>query len=148
MPVAPEKTNCTGWPLAPAGTLGPPFLPKAVLRCVTGYTMVPGKGKWLTATLERADENLAPLANALRAAPGHMHPGEVCPQFIIQPPEIVMIGADGTMVRPRFPVTDCGQIQQRVFAALDALHWHTVSQRLIEKAPTPANPLGGTNTVS
>ena len=140
-PVVPVKTACTGWPSAPVGTLPASFVPVKVLRCVTGYTAIPGKGQWLTATLEKADTDLSPLADALRASPVHTRPGQMCPQFVMLPPEIVLVGADGTTIRPRFPVTDCGQIQRQVLGALDALQWQTVSQRLIEKAPTPATPL-------
>lgn len=140
-PAAPEKTGCTGWPSASGGTLPLSFVPVSVLRCVTGRAMVPGKGEWLAATLERADnQNLIPLARALRSAPGHMLPGRACPEFVVLPPDIVLIGADGTMIRPRFPVTGCGQVQQQVTSALAALRWHAVSQRLIEKAPAPPAP--------
>jgi hypothetical protein len=140
-PVVPVKTACTGWPSAPEGTLPTSFVPVKVLRCVTGYTTIPGKGQWLTATLEKADANLSPLADALRATSVHMRPGQMCPQFVMLPPEIVLVAADGTTIRPRFPVTNCGEIQHQVLGALDALRWQAVSQRLIEKAPTPANPL-------
>jgi hypothetical protein len=136
----PGKTACTGWPSAPSGSLPTSFVPVSVLRCVTGYTTVPGKGRWLTAILEKADQNLGPLAEALRAASGDPRPGEMCPQFVIIPPQIVLTAADGTMIRPRLPVTDCGQLQHGVISALDALRWQTVSQRPIEKAPTPAAP--------
>lgn len=138
VPGVPGRTACEGWPLASGGPIPPSFTPVAVLRCVTGYTAVPGKGEWLTATLEKADQNLMPLVRALRTTPGQMRPGMICPQFATLPPQIVLIGADGTAIRPRFPVTDCGQIQQQAIAALDALRWRTVSQRLIEKAPPPA----------
>lgn len=140
VPVVPEKTACTGWPSVPSGSLPTSFVPVAVLRCVTGYTTIPGKGRWLTAILEKADQDLGPLAEALHAASGNPRPGEMCPQYVIIPPQIVLAAADGTMIRPRLPITDCGQIQHEVINALDALRWQTVSQRPIEKAPTPAAP--------
>jgi hypothetical protein len=117
------------------------FVPVKVLRCVTGYTTIPGKGRWLTATMEKADANLTPLADALRASSVHTRPGQMCPQFAMLPPQIVLVAADGTTIRPRFPVTNCGQIQHQVLGALDELQWQAVSQHLIEKAPAPANPL-------
>lgn len=139
VPGVPEQTACKGWPLAPGGPLPPSFVPVAVLRCVTGYTAVPGRGEWLTATMQKADQNLMPLVRALRMAPGQMRPGMICPQFATLPPQIVLVGADGTKIRPPFPVTDCGQIQQQAIAALDALRWRTVSQRLIEQVPPTAS---------
>jgi hypothetical protein len=90
--------------------------------------------------MEKADQNLGPLAEALRATSGSPRPGKMCPQFVIIPPQIVLAAADGTMIRPRLPVTDCGQLQHGVISALDALRWRTVSLHLIEKAPTPAAP--------
>ncbi|HZC53961.1 MAG TPA: hypothetical protein VE441_15895, partial [Mycobacterium sp.] len=128
-PVVPVKTACTGWPSAPEATLPASFVPVKVLRCVTGYTTIPGKGQWLTATLEKADASLSPLADALRASSVRMRPGQMCPQFVMLPPEIVLVAADGTTIRPRFPVTNCGQIQHQVLGALDELQWQAVSQR-------------------
>jgi hypothetical protein len=135
-------------------------VPASVLRCVTGYTEVsgpgvpgqvisgqgvsgqgtpgqgaPGQSEWLTATLEKADQNLAPLVQALRAPSGQRQRGQMCPMYVTVPPAIVLVGADGTKIRPQFPVTGCGQIQPQVITALNALPWHTVSQRLVEKAP-------------
>lgn len=136
-PVAPAagKAPCTGWPSAPSGRLPRAFQPASVLRCVTETVSVPGKGQWATAILEKADQNLIPLTGALSAASGHMEPGHMCPEYVIVPPRIVLVGKDGTMIRPAFPVTGCGQIQQKVLAALDGLHWRTVSRRLLTKIP-------------
>ena len=135
-PVPAAKTQCTGWPAsAPSGRLPRSFVPGSVLRCVTATVAVPGKGTWLAATLEKADSGLEPLAGALSAASGHMEPGHMCPQFMVAPPQIVMVSRDGTMVRPRFPVTGCGQIQPQVLAALNALRWQTASRHLLEKVP-------------
>jgi len=134
-PVAAGSARCDHWPAAPAGRLPRSFQPASVLRCVPGTVSVPGKGQWTAATLEKADQGLAPLAGALSSVSGHMEPGRVCPQFVIVPPQIVLVGKDGTMVRPSFPVTACGQIQQKVLSALAGLHWHTVSRRLLAKVP-------------
>lgn len=134
-PSAPATAGCTGWPSAPAGPLPASFTPVSVLRCVTGDTQVPGQGEWLTATLEKADQNLTPLVQALRAPDGQRQRGQMCPMYAMVPPAVVLVGADGTSIQPRFPVTGCGQIQPQVLTALNALSWHTVSQRLVEKAP-------------
>lgn len=132
-PVAAGKAQCRGWPDAPAGRVPRPFQPASVLRCVIGTVSVPGKGRWTAAILQKADQGLAPLTGALSSASGHMEPGHMCPQFVIVPPQIVLVSKDGTMIRPSFPVTACGQIQQKVVSALEGLHWQTVSRHLIGK---------------
>jgi hypothetical protein len=123
---------CTGWPSAPSGKLTASFTPASVLRCVTSYANVPGKGDRATVTLERATTGLTPLANALRAPSIHSRPGVMCPMFVMPAPRIVLIAADGKTLRPQFPVNGCGQIQPQVLAALGGLHWQTVSQRILQ----------------
>lgn len=132
-PAPAEKAQCTGWPSAPADWLPRSFHPASVLRCVTGTVSVPGKGQWTAAILEKSDQDLAPLAEALTSVSGRREPGHMCPQFIIVPPQVVLVGKDGAMIRPRFPVTGCGQIQQKALSALEGLHWQTVSRRLLGK---------------
>lgn len=136
-PVTPTDpaAPCPGWTTAPASALPASFTPVSVLRCVTGITAVPGKGEQRTATVERAsNQDLTPLDQALRAAPGQRQAGQACPMFRALPPQIVLVGADGTRIHPRFPVTGCGQIQPRVIAALNALRWQTVSRTLVAPA--------------
>ena len=60
--------RASGWPAnaTRSETLPASFVPVAVSRCVTGYQTIPGKGLWETATLERADQGLAPLVTALQ----------------------------------------------------------------------------------
>lgn len=132
-PVAAGKAQCRGWPDAPAGRVPRSFQPASVLRCRAGRVSVPGKGQWTAAILEKADQGLTPLTGALSSVSGHMEPGHMCPQFVIVPPQIVLVGKDGTMIRPTFPVTACGQIQQKALSALEGLHWRIVSRRLIGK---------------
>lgn len=134
-PVATGTARCTGWPAAPAGRLPRAFQTASVLRCVTETVSVPHKGQWTAAVLEKADQGLAPLTGALSAVSGHMEPGHMCPQYVIVPPQIVLVGKDGAMVRPAFPVTSCGQIQPKALSALASLHWQTVSRHLLAKAP-------------
>jgi hypothetical protein len=137
-PVVPGQPACTGWPAnAPHGTLPTSFVPVAVDRCQIGYQTIPGKGQWETATLQRADKDLAALIAALRRpirAP--RQPGMMCPQLVIQAPQFVLISADGKTLVPDLPVTGCGLIQEPVLAALAALPWQTVSVRLVSQVQT------------
>lgn len=107
------------------------FVPVSVERCVNGAETIPGKGLWETATLERSDSGLAGLISALRQPNVTRHPGTVCPALAMVPPEVLLIGADGEKLIPRLPATSCGLVQSRVLAALDGLHWQTVSVRLV-----------------
>jgi hypothetical protein len=119
------------------------FVPVSVERCVNGAETIPGKGLWETATLERSDSGLAALISALRQPGNTRHPGIVCPELAVIPPQVLLIGANGVKLIPRLPTTGCGLIQSRVLAALGALHWQTVSVRLIAQiSGAPATATG------
>ena len=110
--VAAGGPGCAGWPSqAPSAPLPVSFVPVSVERCVTGAQDIPGKGMWVTATLQRSDSGLTGLVNALRHRTAARAPGTVCPAFALIPPQIVLTDASGHQLIPRFPVTGCGQIQ-------------------------------------
>ena len=128
---APGSAACANWPAgAPYGSMPATFIPVAALRCVTGDKEIPGKGLYLTATLERSDGDLRALAAALRQRPGHVASGTMCPMIAMVPPQVVLIAKDGSMVRPKFPVNGCGTIGSSALRALNALPWHAVSVRV------------------
>jgi uncharacterized protein YceK len=130
--------SCTGWPARVAsGPLPASFQPVAVIRCVTGYQTIPGKGEWLVATLQRADKDLAALISALHRSPGRMRPDMICLALAVIPPQIVLISGNGSMISPEIPLNGCGGVQQQVIAALAALPWETVSVRLLSQAESP-----------
>jgi hypothetical protein len=125
---------CVGWPTdARSVSLPVSFVPVSVERCVNGAQAIPGKGLWVTATLQRSDSGLAGLINALRQPSATRQPGTVCPALAVIPPQVVLIGANGQKLIPRLPATGCGLIQSRVLVALGALRWQPVSVRLIAK---------------
>jgi hypothetical protein len=125
---------CVGWPTdATSVSLPVSFVPVSVERCANGAQAIPGKGLWVTATLQRSDSGLAGLINALRQPSATRQPGTVCPALAVIPPQVVLIGANGQKLIPRLPATGCGLIQSRVLVALDALRWQPVSVRLIAK---------------
>ena len=136
-PVTPGQPACAGWPAGvPRGTLPASFAPVAVIRCVTSDQMVPGKGQWEVATLERADKNLAPLTAALRSPSARPRPGVMCPEIAMIPPQFVLVDGDGKMIIPRLPLSGCGLVQPQVLAALAALSWRQVSVRLVSQVQT------------
>jgi hypothetical protein len=127
---------CAGWPAsAPVATLPLSFVPASVERCVNGTQTLPGKGQWVTATLQQADAGLAGLINALRQPAAVHQPDTICPDVIMLPPQIVLVSETGQKLIPRFPVSGCGLIQSQVLVALGALHWQPVSVRLISRVP-------------
>ena len=143
-PVAPGEPACTGWPQrVGSGPLPASFVPVAVLRCVSGYQTIPGKGQWLTATLERAGGDLAPLAAALRRPPEHIAPGTICPAVAILPPQIALINGAGKAIIPHLPLGGCGLVQPQVLAALAALPWQRVSVRLVSQVQTQQEVASG-----
>jgi len=134
--VTPGVPACAGWPAsAPRASLPASFVPVAVERCLKGIETVPGKGRWQTATLQRADSDLGALVSALHQPSGTHQPGTACPMLAIIPPQVVLISATGQALVPQLPVSGCGLIKSQVLAALAALPWRVVSVRLI--APIP-----------
>ena len=143
-PVTPGQPACAGWPSnAARGALPASFVPVAVIRCVTSDQMIPGKGQWEVATLERADKNLAPLIAALRRPAPERNPGALCPYIAMVPPQFVMVGGDGRMIIPRLPLSGCGQVQLQVLAALSGLAWRPLSVRLVSQIQTQQEVASG-----
>lgn len=144
--VVPGEPACTGWPAgAKSVSLPVSFVPVSVERCQNGAETIRGKGLWETATLERSDSGLAGLVSALRQPSTTRHPGTVCPALAIIPPQVLLIGANGEKLIPRLPATGCGLVQSQVLAALDALHWQTVSVRLIAQISSPQATASGSS---
>lgn len=135
-PLVAGQPACAGWPanVVHSKTLPASFVPVAAIRCVTAYQMIPGKGQWLTATLERADQRLTTLINALRRPNETRPPGTFCSDLVVLPPQFVLVGKDGQAIWPTLPVTGCGLPQGEVLGALAALPWQKVSVRLVVKA--------------
>ena len=133
-PLVAGQPACVGWPAnATHSKLPASFEPVAVIRCVTDYQMIPGKGQWLTATLERADQGLAPLLTALQRPNQTRPPGTFCSALVELPPQFVLVDKDGQAIRPALPVTGCGLVQGELLGALAALPWQKVSVRLVAK---------------
>ena len=134
-PLVAGQPACAGWPRNVTRTKKLPasFVPVAVIRCVTTYQMIPGKGQWLTATLERADQNLEPLLTALQR-PNLTRPlGTICSDLVELPPQFVLVDANGQAIWPVVPVTGCGLPQRELLGALAALPWQKISVRLVVK---------------
>jgi hypothetical protein len=131
---------CDGWPANAAhGKLSALFTPVAVERCVTGYQQIPGKGEWMTATLEKSTDKLATLT-AVLMRPSGRQPAVFCPEFVVIPPQIVLISSTGQALIPRLPVGACGSVDSQVLSTLAAMAWQPISVRLISKGSPVAAP--------
>jgi hypothetical protein len=134
-PIVAGQPACAGWPrnVTRSKKLPASFEPVAVIRCVTDYQIIPGKGQWEVATLERADQGLAPLLTALQRPNQNRPAGTFCSDLVELRPQFVLIGKDGQAIWPALPVTGCGLVQEEVLGALAALPWQKVSVRLVAK---------------
>jgi hypothetical protein len=134
-PLVAGQPACAGWPgnAVHTKTLPASFVPVAVIRCVTDYQMIPGKGQWETATLERADQRLTTLITALRRPNQTRPPGTFCSDLVVLPPQFVLVDKDGKAIWPALPVTGCGLVQGEVLGALAALPWQKISVRLVAR---------------
>jgi hypothetical protein len=132
--------DCAGWPTnAARGTLTAFFEPVAVERCVIGFEQVPGKGEWETATLEKSTD-VATLTEVLLRPSSPHQPGIFCAEFVVIPPQIVLISSTGKEIIPRLPVGACGSVVAEVLSTLDSMAWQQVSVRLIAKIAPAAVP--------
>jgi hypothetical protein len=132
---------CTGWPTkATHGTLTAFFTPVAVERCVTSFQQIAGKGEWETATLEKSTDKLATLTAVLRRPSAGHQPDVMCPEFVVIPPQIVLINADGKELIPKLPVGACGTIEAQVLTTLATMTWQRVSVRLVTRVTPAAVP--------
>jgi hypothetical protein len=134
-PLVAGQPACVGWPanVTRSKKLPASFEPVAVIRCVTDYQIIPGKGQWEVATLERADQGLAPLLTALQRPNQNRPAGTFCSDLVELRPQFVLIGKDGQAIWPALPVTGCGLVQGELLGALAALPWQKVSVRLVAK---------------
>ena len=140
-PVTAGDTACVGWPSnAPHAKLTAYFQPVAVERCVTGLQAIRGKGEWQTATLEKSTDNLAALVEVLLQPSARVQPGVFCPEFIVIPPQVVLISSTGKQLIPRLPLGACGTTDSRVLTTLASMSWQPVSVRLISKVGPATAP--------
>jgi hypothetical protein len=133
-------SSCAGWPADAAhGTLTAMFTPVAVERCVNGLKQIPGKGEWMTATLERSTDKLATLSAVLMQPPGRQ-PDVMCPEFVVLPPQIVLFSSTGKTLIPKLPVGACGTVAAQLLSTLGSMTWQPISVRLVSKVDSVVAP--------
>ena len=100
---------------------------------------IPGKGEWLTATLEKSTDKLATLT-AVLMRPSGRQPAVFCPEFVVIPPQIVLISSTGQELIPRLPVGACGSVDSQVLSTLATMTWQPLSVRLVSKVEPVIGP--------
>jgi hypothetical protein len=118
----------------------------AVVRCIPTAAIGPAQGGWANAQKEVAVTGLGPLLAALgEPSAQHVHagPGAGCPVPAVNGIRLMLVGARGTVIYPRIPVTACGAPIQPVTASLSALHWIALGAP-VNGAATLPQTVGGT----
>ncbi len=95
-----------------------------VLRC----TIVAKGGQPKVLVSERSSGDTAPLLKALQTPSGLRAKG-VCPMFRVPLPYFALVQSNGQTIRPSVPVTNCGQPQAAVVAALNGLRFTVISSK-------------------
>ena len=140
-PVTAGEAACAGWPSdAPHGKLTTFFQPVSVERCVTGYQVIKGKGECQTATLEKSTGNLEALVEVLLQPSERVKPNTFCPEFVVIPPQVLLISSTGKQLIPLLPMGPCGIADSRVLTTLATMSWQPVSVRLISKVGPATAP--------
>jgi hypothetical protein len=108
------------------------FATAAVQRCRTEVRDVPGRGKWNVEITERADTPAADLVAQLRRPSDPLTAGP-CTMELVPPPVFLLVDAAGRTVLPAVPTDACGKPRAEVRAALDALPFHTLSEKQVNQ---------------
>jgi hypothetical protein len=110
----------------------------AVVECLVENRPVPGDGIWSYVVEKRATAHLDALAAALRADDEPVPWNQACTADLQLVVWFAVVTDDGTWLRPRIPMTSCGQPQPAISAALGALTWTTVTARKGQQVQTQA----------
>ena len=114
------------------------FVAVAAIRCIGSEQVVPGRGLWQFDLWQVAEHGLARLTAALRRPSATPPPGVLCAAYLVSVPLFVLLGSDGRMIYPHLPTDECGHPRQEVLAAVQALHWVTVSAQRGRQVETQA----------
>jgi hypothetical protein len=80
-------------------------------------------GRNAPATRQVAAGNLGRLMTALRAPSVRPRPSVICPVQAVEIAWFVLVARSGQVLRPKIPVTACGDPSPAVLASLNALRW-------------------------
>jgi hypothetical protein len=107
----------------PEQPIPPGFAPAAVVLCNPAIVFLNHNGRNVPEIRRVATMGLGALMRALRApsAPPNSHVACLLQATYIA--WFVLVGRNGQIVRPKIPVTVCGEPRPAVIASLNRLHW-------------------------
>jgi len=114
------------------------FSAVAVVRCFVDQHAVAGDGTWQFAVAQRASSGLSEFLRLLQQ-PSASAPARAtiaCPADLLLVPDFGLVGSDGTVVRPKLPLTVCGQPLVNVLSALNGLPWKTETETKVTQVLT------------
>jgi hypothetical protein len=97
------------------------FIPVAVVLCDPGIVFVNHSGRNVPPVRQIATTGLGMLMTALRAPSAPQNSNVKCLDQAIYTPWFVVVGRNGKVIRPKIPVTVCGDPSPAVLASLNAL---------------------------
>jgi len=97
------------------------FIPVAVVLCTPGIVFVNHNGRNVPPTRRIATTALGSLMTALRAPSAPRNSKVDCLDQAVFVPWFVLVGRNGQVIRPKIPVTACGDPSPGVLASLNAL---------------------------
>jgi hypothetical protein len=97
------------------------FIPVAVVLCDPGIVFVNHNGRNVPPTRQIATTELGRLMTALRAPSAPQDSNVNCLVQAVYTPWFVLVGRNGQVIRPKIPVTVCGDPSPAVLANLNAL---------------------------
>jgi hypothetical protein len=110
-------------------TLPADFGTVEVVRCRSEVRTVPGDGEWNVDVAERATTGYSAFLGLLRESDESTPTGApvACTADMLLVPDFGLVGKDGTVIRPKLPLTFCGKPRPEVLTALNDLPWSTVA---------------------
>jgi hypothetical protein len=109
------------WAALPEQAIPARFIPVAVVLCTPGVVFVNHNGRNVPPTRQIATAKLGRLMTALRARSARPNFNAACLDQAVYVAWFVLVGANGQVIRPKIPVTGCGDPSPAVLAILNAL---------------------------
>ena len=116
------------------------FSAVAVIRCIGDQHAVTGDGIWQFAVAQRASSGLGEFLTLLQqpSASVPASPTFACTADLLMVPDFGLVGSDGTVIRPKLPLTVCLKPMVNVLSALNSLPWTTETEAKVKQTQTQA----------